>query len=118
VDAVQEAITRSGPPEIFNTDQGCQCTSQEFTGLLKTHDIQISMDGAGRWRDNVFIERLWRSLKYEEVSLHAYETVHDAQVGIARYMTFYNQIRPHRALDGRTPDRVYCQNLPARPTAA
>jgi putative transposase len=106
VDAVQEAITRSGPPEIFNTDQGCQFTSQEFTGLLKTHDIQISMDGAGRWRDNVFVERLWRSLKYEEVYLYAYETVRDAQDGVARYMTFYNQLRPHRALDGRTPDRV------------
>ena len=118
VEAVQEAITRYGTPEIFNTDQGCQFTSQEFTGLLKTHDIQISMDGAGRWRDNVFVERLWRSLKYEEVYLHAYETVHDAQVGVTRYMTFYNQIRPHRALDGRTPDRVYCDNLPARPTAA
>ena len=118
VDAVQEAITRYGPPEIFNTDQGCQFTSQEFSGVLKDQGIQISMDGAGRWRDNVFVERLWRSLKYEEVYLHAYETVHDAQVGIARYMTFYNQIRPHRALDGRTPDRVYCDNRPARPTAA
>ena len=118
VDAVQEAITRYGPPEIFNTDQGCQFTSQEFTGLLQVHDIQISMDGAGRWRDNVFVERLWRSLKYEEVYLHAYETVCDAQDGVARYITFYNQIRPHRALDGRTPDRAYCDNLPARPTAA
>jgi putative transposase len=118
VDAVQEAITRYGRPEIFNTDQGCQFTSQEFTGFLQTHGIRISMDGAGRWRDNVFVERLWRSLKYEEVYLQAYETVRDAQDGIARYMSFYNQIRPHRALDGRTPDRVYCDTLPARPTAA
>ena len=118
LEAVREAITRYGCPEIFNTDQGCQFTSQEFTGLLNDHEIQISMDGTGRWRDNVFVERLWRSLKYEEVYLHAYETVHDAQQGVARYMTFYNQIRPHRALDGRTPDRVYWENQPARPTAA
>ena len=79
---MQEAITRSGTPEICNTDQGCQFTSQEFTELLKDHEIQISMDGAGRWReDNVFVERLWRSLKYEEVYLHAYETVCDAHQG-------------------------------------
>jgi putative transposase len=118
VEAVQEAISQHGPPEIFNTDQGCQFTSEEFTGLLQAHGIQISMDGTGRWRDNVFVERLWRSLKYEEVYLHAYETVRDAQQGIARYVTFYNQLRPHRALDGRTPDHVYCDNQPARPTAA
>jgi len=118
LEAVQEAITRYGRPEIFNTDQGCQFTSQEFTGFLQTHGIQISMDGIGRWRDNVFVERLWRSLKYEEVYLHAYETVGATREGVARYMTFYNQIRPHRALDGRTPDRVYCDNLSARPTAA
>lgn len=118
LEAVREAITRYGCPEIFNTDQGCQVTSQEFTGLLKDHGIQISMDGTGRWRDNVFVERLWRSLKYEEVYLHAYETVHDAHRAVARYMTFYNQIRPHRALDGRTPDCVYWENQPARPTAA
>jgi putative transposase len=78
LEAVQEAITHYGCPEIFNTDQGCQFTSQEFTGLLHNHGIQISMDGTGCWRDNVFVERLWRSLKYEEVYLHAYETVHDA----------------------------------------
>ena len=118
VEAVQEAISRYGTPEIFNTDQGCQFTSQEFTGLLNDHGIQISMDGTGRWRDNVFVERLWRSLKYEEVYLHAYETVCDAHQGVARYMTFYNQIRPHRALGGRTPDRVYWEHQPARPTAA
>jgi putative transposase len=118
VEAVQEAITRHGPPEIFNTDQGCQFTSQEFTGLLKSHGVQISMDGTGRWRDNVFVERLWRSLKYEEVYLHAYETVRDAQEGVGRYLMFYNQQRPHRALDGQTPDQVYCTNLTARLTAA
>jgi putative transposase len=104
VDAVPEAITCYGPPEIFNTDHGCRFTNQEFTGLLQTHGIQISMDGAGRWRANGFVERLWRSLKYEEVSLSADETVRDTQDGIARYMTFYNQIRPHRARDGRMPD--------------
>ncbi|NGZ10567.1 MAG: transposase, partial [Nitrospira sp. LK70] len=87
-------------------------------GLLNDHGIQISMDGTGRWRDNVFVERLWRSLKYEEGYLHAYETVRNAQEGVNRYMTLYHEIRPHRALDGRTPDRVYCDNLPARPIAA
>jgi putative transposase len=117
VEAVQEAITRYGTPAIFNTDQGCQFTSQEFTGVLKDRGIQISMDGPGRWRDNVFVKRLWRSLNYEEVYLHAYETVRDVQDGMARYLTFYNQLRPHRALDGRTPDCVDSDNQPARPTA-
>jgi putative transposase len=118
LDAVREAITQYGPPEIFNTDQGCQFTSLEFTGLLKDQGIQISMDGRGCWRDNVFVERLWRSLKYEEVYLHAYETVRHAQQGLERYVQFYNQLRPHRALDGRTPDRVYWENRPAQPAAA
>ena len=118
VDAVQEAITRYGTPEIFNTDQGCQFTSQEFTGLLNDHGIQISMDGAGRWRDNVFVERLWRSLKYEEVYLHAYETIREAQQGVTRYLTFYNQVRPHRALEGRTPEDTYNDHLSARHAAA
>ncbi|MDR4468206.1 MAG: IS3 family transposase [Nitrospira sp.] len=113
-----EALSRYGKPEIFNTDQGCQFTSQDFTGLLNEEGIQISMDGTGRWRDNVFVERLWRSLKYEEVYLHAYETIHEAHQGVTRYVTFYNQLRPHRALDGRTPDRVYWDTRPARPTAA
>lgn len=118
IEAVREAVTQYGRPAIFNTDQGCQCTSQEFTGLLKDQGIQISMDGAGCWRDNVFVERLWRSLKYEAVYLHAYDTVHDAHQGVARYVTFYTQVRPHRALDGRTPEGVYCDHLPARHTAA
>ena len=118
LDAVQEAITQYGTPTIFNTDQGCQFTSQEFTGLLTHHGIQISLDGKGCWRDNVFVERLWRSIKYEEVYLHAYETVSAAQQGLERYLTFYNQTRPHRALDGHTPDGVYVDNLPARRTAA
>ena len=112
LEAVQEAIARYGPPEIFNTDQGCQFTSLEFTGLLKDQGIQISMDGRGCWRDNVFVERLWRSLKYEE-DLDAYEMIHDAQAGIARYLTFYNESRPHRALDGHTPDRVCWDNRPS-----
>ena len=118
IEAVQEAITRAGVPAVFNTDQGCQFTSLEFTGLLKAHGIQISMDGTGCWRDNVFVERLWKSIKYEEVYLHAYETVSAAQQGLERYLTFYNQARPHRALDGRTPDGVYFDNLPTRLTAA
>ena len=118
LEAVQEAVTRYGTPDIFNTDQGSQFTSLEFTGLLKDHGIQISMDGTGCWRDNVFVERLWRSVKYEEVYLHAYETIGAAQQGFARYLTFYNQTRPHRALDGHTPNEVYVDNLPTRLTAA
>lgn len=118
LEAVQEALTRYGTPDIFNTDQGCQFTSLEFTGLLKDHGIQISMDGKGCWRDNVFVERLWKSIKYEEVYLHAYETVSAAHQGLERYLTFYNQTRPHRTLDGHTPDRVYFDNLPTRHTAA
>jgi putative transposase len=103
---MREAIMQYGCPEIFNTDQGCQFTSLEYTGLLKDQGIQIGMDGRACWRDNVFVERLWRSLKYEEVYLHAYETVRNAPDGVARYLTFYNEIRPHRALEGRTLDRV------------
>ncbi len=118
IEAVQKALTNYDTPEIFNTDQGCQFTSLECTGLLKEHGIQISMDGTGCWRDNVFVERLWKSIKYEEVYLHAYETVGAAQQGLARYLTCYNQTRPHRALDGHTPDGVYFDNLPARHTAA
>ena len=118
MEAVQEAINRYGKPDIFNTDQGCQFTSLEFTGLLKDQGIQISMDGKGCWRDNVFVERLWKSIKYEEVYLHAYETVSAAQQGLERYLTFYTQVRPHRALDGHTPNGVYVDNLPTRLTAA
>jgi putative transposase len=118
LEAVQEAVTQYGCPEIFNTDQGCQFTSQAFTGFLQDQGVQISMDGTGRWRDNVFVERLWRSLKYEEVYLHAYETVHDAREGVARYLTFYNQVRPHRTLSGRTPEDVYNDHLPTRHAAA
>ena len=118
LEAVQDALAHYGMPEIFNTDQGCQFTSQEFIGLLNHHGIQISMDGKGCWRDNVFVERLWKSIKYEEVYLHAYETVGAAHQGLARYLTFYNQTRSHRTLDGQTPDGVYFDNLPTRRTAA
>jgi len=118
IEAVEEAITRYGAPEIFNTDQGCQFTSREFTGLLKDHRIQISMDGKGCWRDNVFVERLWRSIKYEEVYLHAYDSVSEAKTGLEKYVTFYNQQRPHRALDDKTPDEYYFDNLPALPNIA
>jgi putative transposase len=118
LDAVQDAVSRYGPPEIFNTDQGCQFTSQEFTGLLTHHGIQISMDGKGCWRDNVFVERLWKSIKYEEVYLHAYDTVEAVHQGLARYLTFYNQTRPHQALGGQTPDQMYYENLTTRRAAA
>ena len=118
LDAVQEAVGSYGPPEIFKTDQGGQFTSQEFTGLLTHHGIQISMDGNGCWRDNVFVERLWTSIKYEEVSRHAYESVGAAHQGLERYRRFYNQTRPHQALDGQTPDQVYSDNLTTRLTAA
>ena len=118
LDAVQEAITHYGTPEIFNPDQGGQFTSQAFTGRLTQQGIQISMDGKGCWRDNVFVERLWKSIKYEEVYLHAYDTIEAAYQGLARYLTFYNETRPHQALDGQTPDQVYSDHLTTRLTAA
>ena len=118
LEAVQEAINCYGKPEIFNTDQGSQFTSLEFTGLLKENGIAISMDGKGCWRDNVFVERLWRSVKYEEVYLHAYDTVSAAKAGLQRYFMRYNQIRPHSSLDGKTPDEFYYENLPTLPQAA
>lgn len=105
-DAVEEAITWYGTPEIFNTDQGSQFTSTAFTGLLIDHGIRISMDGKGCWRDKVFIERLWRSIKYEEVYLQAYESVSQARTGIGRYIEFYNTRRPHSSLQACTPDVV------------
>ena len=112
VAALEEAIARYGVPEIFNTDQGSQFTSHEFTSVLVQHQIRISMDGKGCWRDNVFVERLWKSIKYEEVYLHAYDSVAAARSGIARYLTFYNTRRSHTALDRRTPDDVYFTLLP------
>jgi putative transposase len=107
IDAVEEAIARFGPPEIFNTDQGVQFTDRRFVGMLEAHRIGISMDGKGAWRDNVFIERFWRSLKYEEVYLRAYESTSEAKHFIGRYISFYNQQRPHSSLDGRAPDAAY-----------
>lgn len=112
IEALQEAITRYGPPQIMNTDQGSQFTSSEFIGELNKHGIAISMDGRGCWRDNVFVERLWRSVKYEEVYLKAYDSVSAARAGIAAYIDFYNARRPHSAHGGRTPDMVYFETLP------
>jgi len=106
-EALEEAIEKFGPPEIFNTDQGSQFTSDLFTGVLKAHGVKISMDGKGRWVDNVFIERLWRSVKYEEVYLKAYQTMKEARNGLNSYFTFYNQNRFHQNLDYQTPDVVY-----------
>jgi putative transposase len=109
IEALEQAIEDYGAPEIFNTDQGSQFTSEEFTGVLKRHGIQISMDGKGRWVDNVFVERLWRSVKYEEVYLKAYESIGDARESLVRYFTFYNSKRRHQSLDRQTPDSVYYQ---------
>jgi len=118
LDAVREAIARHGRPDIFNTDQGSQFTSSEFTGLLKEQGIQISMDGKGCWRDNVFVERLWKSVKYEEVYLKAYDSVSAAKAGLGIYLNFYNTRRPHQSLDGNTPDEIYFAGLPQESIAA
>jgi len=118
VEALEEAISRYGCPEIFNTDQGSQFTSDDFTDVLKSHDIRISMDGRGRWFDNVFVERLWRSVKYEEVYLKAYESLGEARQGLGDYFEFYNQKRRHQGLDYRTPDEVYWDTLPKEEAAA
>jgi putative transposase len=112
IEAVEEALATYGRPEIFNTDQGSQFTSAAFTGLLLENKIAISMDGRGSWRDNVFVERLWRSVKYEEVYLRAYDSVGDARASLGRYLAFYNAIRPHSSLDARTPDNAYFNPLP------
>jgi putative transposase len=112
VEALEEALARHGRPEIFNTDQGSQFTSDAFTGVLTRNAIAISMDGKGAWRDNVFVERLWRSVKHEEVYLRAYDTVAEARASIGRYFSFYNTRRPHSSLDRRTPDQAYFTRLP------
>ena len=107
LEALSEAVQTYGTPEIFNTDQGSQFTGEEFTGALKASNIRISMDGKGRWMDNVFIERLWRSLKYKEVYLKAYETVPEARAGIKEWIRFYNHERTHQSLGRQTPEQVY-----------
>jgi putative transposase len=118
IEAVEEAIARYGKPKIFNTDQGSQFTSEEFTGLLKQNGIAISMDGKGCWRDNVFVERLWKSVKYEQVYLHAYDSVSHARDSLKRYFEFYNTKRPHSSLDRLTPDQVYFNQPLPMPKAA
>lgn len=118
VSALDEALARYGSPEIFNTDQGAQFTASAFTDVLKEHGVQISMDGKGRWVDNVFVERLWRSVKYEDVYLQAYETPAELRVGLDRYFQFYNGQRGHAALDRRTPDEVYFGTMGSLPRAA
>ncbi len=118
VEALEEALARHGKPEIFNTDQGSQFTSHEFTSVLTTANVSISMDGKGAWRDNVFVERLWRSVKYEEVYLRAYDSVSEARASIGRYLAFYNQGRPHSSLDGRTSNEVYFDRQAQAPQSA
>jgi putative transposase len=107
IDAVEEALAKHGCPQIFNTDQGSQFTNTEFTSVLINNAISISMDGKGAWRDNVFVERFWRTIKYEEVYPRAYDGVEEARRSIGRHIAFYNARRPHAALDGRTPDQAY-----------
>ena len=114
VETLEDALARYGKPDIFNTDQGSQFTSAAFTGVLADNKIAISMDGKGAWRDNVFVERLWRSIKYEEVYLRAYDSVSEARASIGRYLDFYNRRRPHSSLDGATPDHAYFTPLPLR----
>jgi putative transposase len=117
VETLQDALEKHGKPEIFNTDQGSQFTGAAFTGVLADNGIAISMDGKGAWRDNVFVERLWRSVKYEEVYLKAYDSVGEARTSLGRYLDFYNHRRPHSSLDGMTPDRAYFDPLPIRMAA-
>jgi putative transposase len=117
LEALDEALKKYGKPEIFNTDQGSQFTSIDFTGRLKKEGIAISMDGKGRWCDNVFVERFWRSIKYEEVYLHAYDSVSEARSRIGQYIQFFNSRRPHSSLQAQTPDQVYF-NRPQQQLAA
>jgi putative transposase len=117
LEALDEALKKYGKPEIFNTDQGSQFTSIDFTGRLKKEGIAISMDGKGRWCDNVFVERFWRSIKYEEVYLHAYDSVSEARSRIGQYIQFFNSRRPHSSLQAQTPDQVYF-NRPQEQLAA
>ena len=111
IDALKEALLNHGTPDIFNTDQGSQFTSDEFTGVLNKRGIKISMDGAGRWRDNIFIERLWKTVKYEEIYLKAYESISHARKELRKYFERYNTRRPHQGLNDRIPDEVYMSSL-------
>ena len=117
VETLEDALAHHGKPDIFNTDQGSQFTGSAFIGVLANNGIAISMDGKGAWRDNVFVERLWRSIKYEEVYLRAYDSVSQARASIGRYLDFYNGRRPHSSLDGTTPDQAYFNTLPLRAAA-
>ena len=117
VEALEEALVRHGRPETLNVDQGAQFTGHDFTAVLREAGIAISMDGKGAWRDNVFVERLWRSVKYEEVYFRAYDTVGEARASPGRYQAFYNGRRPHSSLDRQTPDQAYLTRLP-QPAAA
>jgi putative transposase len=118
VEALEEAILKYGKPDIFNTDQGSQFTSDDFIGVLERNEISISMDGKGRWMDNVFVERLWRSVKYEDVHLKAYGSIAEARKGLREYFEFYNRRRRHQSLDRRTPYDVYWSTLPQMQVAA
>ena len=118
LDAVREAITRYGTREIFDTDQDSQFTSSEFTGLLKEHGFQISMNGKGCWRDNVFVERLWKSVKYEEAYLKAYDSISAAKAGLGTYLAFKNTLRLNQSFDCKTPDTIYFAGLPQERIAA
>jgi putative transposase len=118
MDALEEAIEHYGCPDIMNTDQGSHYTSERFLQALKDREIQISMDGQGAWRDNIFVERLWRSVKYEDTDLHAYETPNAVKQGLKRYFHFYNTSRPHQAHRGQTPDTAYFHRLPVAEVAS
>jgi putative transposase len=118
IEALQEALERYGRPAIFNTDQGSQFTSTDFIKVLQDAEVAISMDGKGAWRDNVFVERLWRTIKYEEIYLRAYTSVPEARASIGRYLAFYNGTRPHSSLGGQTPDQAYLKTLTPIPAAA
>ncbi len=118
VDALEEALTTYGRPAIFNTDQGSQFTSQAFIDVLRSHDISISMDGQGRWMDNVFIERLWKSVKYEDIYLKAYGSMKELKKGLTDYFQFYNEKRWHNTFDRKTPAMVYFESLPQGQAAA
>ncbi|SDP86835.1 Integrase core domain-containing protein [Desulforhopalus singaporensis] len=118
VDVLQEAFNRYGKPEIVNTDQGSQFTAHEFIQAIKDQGCKISMDGKGAWRDNIFVERLWKTVKYERVYLYAYDSVNEARLSIMQYLAWYNQSRPHSSLGKMTPDEAYGAMLPAVPLAA